>query len=93
MGCIPWLKFFGFNIHILLKIIQKTDQEFFFYICFGYNLHGIMDEKEALIMDKKKLTEIKQELTESMEKYIDQKLDPVMKYFKKKKDFYEMSFL
>ncbi len=51
-----------------------------------------MDEKESLIMDKKKLTEIKQELTESMEKYIDQKLDPVIKYFKKKKDFYEMSF-
>ncbi len=51
-----------------------------------------MEENENIVVDEKKLVEIKQELTESMERYIDQKLDPVIKYFKKKKDFYEMSF-
>ena len=52
-----------------------------------------MGENEDIKLDKKIIEEIKCEIIQRIEKYIDLKLQPVMKYFEKKKDFYEMSFL
>jgi len=55
--------------------------------------HGVMEENEFITLDKKKLDEIKHEIVQNMQRYIDLKLEPVLNYFKKKKDYYEMSFL
>lgn len=52
-----------------------------------------MERDEAIFLDKKQLEEIKQEIIQHIEKYIDLRLKPIMSYFEKKKDFYEMSFL
>ena len=52
-----------------------------------------MGEERNLILDEKKLEEIKKEMIQSIQTYIDLKLKPVMNYFKKKKDFFEMDFL
>lgn len=52
-----------------------------------------MGKNEDIKLDKKQVEEIKREIIQRIEKYIDLKLKPVMKYFEKKKDFYEMSFL
>lgn len=52
-----------------------------------------MEKDGAIFLDKKLLEEIKQEIIQHIEKYIDLKLKPIMNYFEKKKDFYEMSFL
>ena len=43
--------------------------------------------------DKIDIEDIKQEIIQTIEKYIDLKLKPVINYFKKKKDFYDISFL
>jgi len=48
-----------------------------------------MEKDKVIFLDKKQLEEIKQHI----EKYIDLKLKPIMNYFEKKKDFYEMSYL
>ena len=48
-----------------------------------------MEKDGVILLDKKQLEEIKQHI----EKYIDLKLKPIMNYFEKKKDFYEMSYL
>ncbi|MBA7535611.1 hypothetical protein ES705_27869 [subsurface metagenome] len=48
-----------------------------------------MEKDGVIFLDKKQLEEIKQHI----EKYIDLKLKPVLSYFEKKKDFYEMSYL
>ena len=50
-------------------------------------------EDGAIFLDKKQLEEIKQEIIQTLEKYIDLKLKPVLSYFEKKKDFYEISLL
>lgn len=52
-----------------------------------------MEEDGVIFLDKKQLEEIKQEIIQTLEKYIDLKLNPIMSYFEKKKDFYEMSYL
>ncbi|KKN47775.1 hypothetical protein LCGC14_0659410 [marine sediment metagenome] len=52
-----------------------------------------MGKNEVIKLDKKQVEEIKHEITQHIEKYIDLKLKPVLKYFKKKKEFYEMSYL
>ena len=52
-----------------------------------------MQKDGDIVLDKKIVEEIKQEITQSIEEYIDKKLKPVLNYFKKKKDFYEMGFL
>lgn len=56
-------------------------------------IYGKMEEDRNLIIDKKQVEEIKQEMVKVIEKYIDLKLRPILNYFEKKKDFYEMSFL
>jgi len=48
-----------------------------------------MEKDGVIFLDKNQLEEIKQHI----EKYIDLKLKPIMNYFEKKKDFYEMSYL
>lgn len=50
-------------------------------------------EDGAIFLDKSQLEEIKQEIIQTLEKYIDLKLKPVLSYFEKKKDFYEISLL
>ena len=52
-----------------------------------------MEKDGVIFLDKKQLEEIKQEIKQHIEKYLDLKLKPIMSYFEKKKDFYEMSFL
>ena len=52
-----------------------------------------MEKDGAIFLDKKQLEEIKHEIIQHIKKYIDLKLKPIMNYFEKKKDFYEMSFL
>lgn len=54
---------------------------------------GVMGKNEDIKLDKKQVEEIKHEIIQHIEKYIDLKLKPVFNYFEKKKDFYEMSFL
>ena len=56
-------------------------------------IYGKMEEDRNLIIDKKQVEEIKQEMVKVIEKYIDLKLRPILNYFEKKKDFYEISFL
>ncbi len=48
-----------------------------------------MEKDRVIFLDKKQLEEIKQHI----EKYIYLKLKPIMNYFERKKDFYEMSYL
>ena len=57
------------------------------------NIYEIMEEDQNLEIDKKQIEEIKQEIINSIEQYIDLKLKPILNYFKKKKDFHEMSYL
>ena len=52
-----------------------------------------MQKDGDILLDKKHVEEIKKEIIQCIEKYIDIKLKPVLNYFKKKKDYYEMSFL
>ncbi|KKN38398.1 hypothetical protein LCGC14_0753750 [marine sediment metagenome] len=55
--------------------------------------HEVMGENKDIKFYKNQIEEIKQEIIQCIEKYIDEKLQTVMNYLKKKKDFYEMSFL
>ena len=52
-------------------------------------------ELERLIQDIKEqiITEFERRITEDVKKYIDTIVKPIVAYFKKKKDFYEMSYL
>lgn len=52
-----------------------------------------MKKDEKVSLDKVKVDEIKNEILQNLQKYIDSKLKPIMNYFEKKRDFYEMSFL
>ncbi len=52
-----------------------------------------MEKDRDLILNKDQLEEINQVIIQRIEKYIDLKLKPIIKYFEKKKDFYEMNFL
>jgi len=52
-----------------------------------------MEKDGPIFLDKKQLEEIKQEIIQHIEKYIDLKLKPIISYFEKKKDFYEISYL
>jgi len=52
-----------------------------------------MEKDRVIFFDKKQIEEIKQEIIQHIENYIDLKIKPIMSYFEKKKDFYEMSFL
>ena len=52
-----------------------------------------MEKDRVIFFDKKQIEEIKQEIIQHIENYIDSKIKPIMNYFEKKKDFYEMSFL
>ncbi|KKN31363.1 hypothetical protein LCGC14_0824640 [marine sediment metagenome] len=52
-----------------------------------------MQKDEDILLDKKPTEEIKRDIIQCIEKYIDVKLQPVFNYFKKKRDFYDMSFL
>ena len=44
-------------------------------------------------IEEGRLDEIKNEILQDLQKYIDLKLKPLMNYFEKKKDYHEMSFL
>ena len=46
-----------------------------------------MQKDGDILIDKKHMEESKQEIIQCIEKYIDVKLQPVLNYFKKKKDF------
>ncbi len=48
------------------------------------------DEKEK---KSNNIEELKKEIVEEVQKYIDSKLNPVLKYFERKKDYHEMNFL
>ncbi|MFX1569010.1 MAG: hypothetical protein ACFFCV_11665 [Promethearchaeota archaeon] len=52
-----------------------------------------MGEDKNLIKNNELVEEIKKEIIQCIEKYIDRKLKPVLNYFQKKKDFYEMSYI
>lgn len=52
-----------------------------------------MAETEKIKLDRNQLNKIKIEIIQELEKYIDDKLRPVLNYFRKKKDYYELSFL
>ena len=69
---------------------MKQSRKLLGWSTFYYSLifvgHGVMEENEIIILDKKKLDEIKHEIVQSMQRYIDLKLEPVSNYFKKKKD-------
>lgn len=52
-----------------------------------------MEKNGDIILDKKQVEEIKQEIIQNIEEYIDLKLKPVLNYFKKKKVYLDMSFL
>lgn len=52
-----------------------------------------MAGSEKIKLDRNQLNKIKIEIIEELEKYIDDKLRPVINYFRKKKDYYEMTFL
>jgi len=47
--------------------------------------HEVMGKNEDIKLDKKQVEEIKREIIQRIEKYIDLKLNPVMKYFEKRK--------
>ncbi len=51
------------------------------------------DEKEKKSKNTEKMEELKKELFLEVQKYIDSKLNPVLKYFERKKDYHEMNFL
>ncbi len=52
-----------------------------------------MEKDRDLVLNKDQLEEINQVIIQRIEKYIDLRIKPIIKYFEKKKDFYEMNFL
>ncbi len=56
-------------------------------------INGVMGNNGYILLYRDQLEEIKKEIIQNIEKYIDLKLRPLLNYFKKKKDFNEMSFL
>jgi len=52
-----------------------------------------VNKKELSENERKIATKLKTYIDKEIEKYVDKKLEPVLKYFRKKEDFYEIKFL
>ncbi len=51
------------------------------------------NEKDKNSNEQEKTEELKREIIQEVQKYLDSKINPILKYFEKKKDYNEMNYL